>query len=258
MNIISGVYKITNLLNCKIYIGSTKNITKRFKSHLAPGSGCKLLKAALKKYGKDNFKFEIIEEVEVDNLINREQYYLDTLLFAQDYIKGNDLRFLELGYNICPTASSREGVKELNTEHKFTPILEYSKNGDFIKLWPSIKSVESFYKISGVSKICKTNGYPDKCNSVFRYYTEDYPLKIEVKNKRIGRTVIISEKQKKQISKSLLGKYGKNVEIIDTENNKIYKFNTKIEAFTFLNICNNTFTKAIKKQKYKKYKIKLI
>lgn len=258
MNIISGVYRITNLLNGKIYIGSTKNITKRFKSHLAPGSGCKLLKAAFKKYGKDNFKFEILEEVTIDKLIKREQYYLDTLLFAQEYIKNNDLRFLELGYNICPIASSREGVKELNTEHKFTPILEYNKSGEFLKLWPSIKSIESFYKIKGVSKICKTNGYPDKCNSVFRYYIEDYPLKIEVKSKRIGRIVKVSKKQRKQISKSLLGKYGKKVEIINIENNKTYIFNTKIEAFTFLNICNNTFTKAIKKQKYKNYKIKLI
>ena len=111
-----GIYKITNLVNGKIYIGSSINITNRFKSHL------KLLKSkihhsnhlqnAFNEYGIDNFEFERIENVKDKNkLLEREQYYLDTLLYAQEYIKDKDSRFLELGYNINPIAGSHLGSK---------------------------------------------------------------------------------------------------------------------------------------------------
>jgi group I intron endonuclease len=252
------IYKITNSINDKIYIGSTKNLNRRIKSHFSKKSGCIRLKHAIQKYGEDKFKFEILEEVPLSKLIKREQYYLDKLLHAQDYIKGLNRNFLTIGYNTSPTASNRFGVKELNVEHKQTKIIEYDKSGNFKKVWPSIKDIEEFYKISGISKICKTEGYPEKCNSIFRYYKEDYPLIIEVKSKRKGRTVVISKKQRKQISKSLLGKYGKPVEIIDIDKNKTFNFNTKIEAILFLNICYNTFTKAIKTGEYKNYKIKIL
>ena len=111
-----GIYKITNLVNGKIYIGSAIRIDRRFKSHLSQLRGNyhinSHLQNAFNEYGIDNFKFERIENVKDKNkLLEREQYYLDTLLYAQEYIKDKDSRFLELGYNINPTAGSNLGVK---------------------------------------------------------------------------------------------------------------------------------------------------
>ena len=55
------IYKITNLINNKIYIGRTINtIGERFKRHMYD---CKsrnsLFCRALKKYGKDNYKIDL-------------------------------------------------------------------------------------------------------------------------------------------------------------------------------------------------------
>jgi len=55
------IYKITNKVNNKCYIGFTQNIEKRWRSHKSKnGSKNKLLYKSFTKYGIDNFSFEII------------------------------------------------------------------------------------------------------------------------------------------------------------------------------------------------------
>lgn len=113
----SGIYRFTNIQNNKIYIGSAKNLRKRFTQHL---SNLRLnkhhsqhLQNAWNKYGEDNFKYDIIEFVEdISILLIREQYYLDTLLFAQEYIRKESNKFIELGYNINPFAQNRLGTRQ--------------------------------------------------------------------------------------------------------------------------------------------------
>ena len=53
------LYKITNLINDKSYIGLTSNIPDRW-SHHRVGRGSKVLKSAFEKYGIENFTFEIL------------------------------------------------------------------------------------------------------------------------------------------------------------------------------------------------------
>ena len=140
----SGIYKFTNLTTQKIYIGSAKNLRKRFTKHMF----CLKTKThhsphfqnAWDKYGEDDFIYEIIEFVDdLNNLLNREQYYLDTLLFAQEYINNKNTKFLELGYNINPTAANRLGSKQseesikksvLNNDRVF-PVMWFDFNGNF-------------------------------------------------------------------------------------------------------------------------------
>lgn len=61
------IYKITNLINNKVYIGSTKSYNRRISYHKSDLNNNKHinnhLQAAWNKYGKDNFLFEIVEEV---------------------------------------------------------------------------------------------------------------------------------------------------------------------------------------------------
>jgi group I intron endonuclease len=76
-----GVYKIMNLVNGKVYIGSAQNLHNRRKIHfqeLRRGTNSIHLQAAYYKYGERNFGFIIIEFVEdLTQLTSREQYWID-------------------------------------------------------------------------------------------------------------------------------------------------------------------------------------
>lgn len=80
------IYKITNLLTNKSYVGKhvTKNINDKYM-----GSG-KVLKQSLKKYGIDNFIKEIIEECENEDIMNQREIFWISQLNT----------FLPNGYNI--------------------------------------------------------------------------------------------------------------------------------------------------------------
>lgn len=90
-----GIYKITNLINGKVYIGQSVNIEKRFISHKNAGfntnnSGYNYpLYKAIRKYGLENFSFEIIEELNNNLLNDREKYWIS-------FYNSNDKNF---GYN---------------------------------------------------------------------------------------------------------------------------------------------------------------
>jgi group I intron endonuclease len=66
------IYKITNLINNKSYVGYTADPQARWKDH-RHNQGSKLVFQAIKKYGVDNFKFKVITEDTLDN----EQKYID-------------------------------------------------------------------------------------------------------------------------------------------------------------------------------------
>jgi len=125
----AGIYKITNIINNKIYIGSTNCLLRRKKEHFRHLKSNyhynRKLQNAFNKYGIENFKFEILEEVVIqddetlcDFLIrlvqDREQHYLDTLLLAAK----NSHDFFKLGYNSCRKAGSFEGYKFTKQQRK--------------------------------------------------------------------------------------------------------------------------------------------
>lgn len=94
------IYKILNLKTNDCYIGSTTNADKRWKTHQKflrynhHHSSC--LQEDWNKYSGWFFKFEIIEYCEIDKLIEREQYWIDSL---------------NPTYNIRRTAQSNFGLK---------------------------------------------------------------------------------------------------------------------------------------------------
>lgn len=96
-NISSGIYTITNLINNKIYVGSSINLKERIATHKRllnkNNHHSKKLQNSWNKCGKNNFKFEIIERsCWFKFLIVREQYWID---FYNSYNNG---------YNAAPYA----------------------------------------------------------------------------------------------------------------------------------------------------------
>ena len=90
------IYKTTNLVNDKIYIGQDKNNNPNYL-----GSG-KKLKRAIKKYGKNNFLKEVIEICDSEELLNERE------IFWISYYKSTDRK---TGYNISD--GSKEGDRRL-------------------------------------------------------------------------------------------------------------------------------------------------
>ena len=98
---ISGIYKIINSINNKIYVGSSNNILGRLQRHFKELKNNthynKKIQRSFNKHYINNFCFEVIEYVEdFSKLIEREQYYIDTL---------------KPEYNIRLSANSSLGMK---------------------------------------------------------------------------------------------------------------------------------------------------
>ena len=103
---VTCIYKIVNITNNKIYVGSAVNFRKRKNLHLKNlrdnKHHSKYLQSSYNKHGIENFKFCIIELCEKENLLEREQYYIDAL---------------KPQYNVCKSVEkSRLGLKS-SPEH---------------------------------------------------------------------------------------------------------------------------------------------
>ena len=95
--IVGEIYKITNVINNKMYIGQTRshylNNGKyrpfghmgRFKHHLNEAkriefhSSCRYLNSSINKYGVENFKCELILYCKIEELDEYEKYYIKEL-----------------------------------------------------------------------------------------------------------------------------------------------------------------------------------
>jgi group I intron endonuclease len=108
------IYKITNLLNLKSYIGqTTQEVSIRWKQHCKKSS-LSVIGKAIQKYSVENFKFEILDETAVDlwDLNNLEKHYIK--MFNATYPSGYNMTSGgESGYNPWEYLS-----EEQKTEYK--------------------------------------------------------------------------------------------------------------------------------------------
>lgn len=117
-----AIYKITCSKNNKFYIGSAMNTHRRWIKHrsaLKKGyHHNKHLQSAWDKYGENCFNFEILEECEEEQLIKREQFWLDK---TECYKR-------EVGFNKASVASNNTNSK------RYTVIDPDGKEYDVVNL----------------------------------------------------------------------------------------------------------------------------
>lgn len=101
-----GIYKITNLLNGKSYIGQSHNIEKRMKSHTYKNDSN--ISREINKYGKENFSFDVLQECDESELDDLEEKYI----LEFNSIEPN-------GYNIRHGGQHNKGLSNPNC--KLTP-----------------------------------------------------------------------------------------------------------------------------------------
>lgn len=91
-----GIYKITNQINGKVYIGQSIHILRRWEQHKQNvNTGTSKIYQAMRKHGLNNFTFEVLEECSPDQLNDREVYWISY------YNSFNS----DKGYNMTPGGS---------------------------------------------------------------------------------------------------------------------------------------------------------
>ena len=226
---LSGVYIITNKVNGKFYIGSGRSIFSRWFNHT-----CYLVKdnhinyklqRAVNKYGLENFKFEILELTQPIGLNAREQYYLDTLCKAQEYIRGEDDFFNQKTYNIKPLVEGTTGLPQrveriiqgIRTRG-YDKILKVSRSGGVISEYElqSQAADDNNINRTTVSTSIKYSRCP-KNKDYYFVYAKDYdeafiPKIYEVYNKGVKDLVSISSNYKEVYCYDIYGRFFKKFE----------------------------------------------
>lgn len=82
-----GIYIITNNINGKQYIGQSNNIKRRFMEHRCVKNDYPVSKA-FKKYGRENFTFDILEECSIDEIDEKEIKWIKDLKPRYNISKG--------------------------------------------------------------------------------------------------------------------------------------------------------------------------
>ena len=129
------IYKITNLVNNKIYIGQTRqNYEQRFiqhKSRARTGSSQHKLARALRKYGDDNFIIEPLEECPFDQLNERERYWISYYQTTNDKFGYNTLIGGQDCTNYQPIENEDEVIEYYYTCHSQIQTQEYFGISDY-------------------------------------------------------------------------------------------------------------------------------
>lgn len=173
-----GIYKITCVVNGKVYIGKSVNLRQRLNKHrncVKNGKGNFYFQNAILKYGWDSFTVEILKFFDNFNKLTDNQSLLE--LEAQ-YIEFYDSTNVDKGYNLCKYSSDGTGIP---------------------------RSEETKRKIS-ISNLGKKNSeeHKMKCGlaNSGKIQTEEHKMKRGLYNK--GR--ICSEETKDKMRQAKLGK----------------------------------------------------
>lgn len=149
-----GIYKISNSVDKKVYVGSACDLYRRSKEHFKMLSENKhdnpYLQNAWNLHGGGNFSFEIIELVlDRTDLLKREQYWMDiTKCYERAY-----------GYNISPTSGSTLGLKHTKEARRNNSM---AKRGVFASISVSTASTikQKLNEGFGIAEISKLLNVP--------------------------------------------------------------------------------------------------
>lgn len=215
--IISGIYKITNLINEKVYIGQSVNIYQRWHDHCYKEYN-RHLSSAFAAYGIDNFTFEILEETLIEDLTKREEYYIQ-VYDARNPVKGYNCK--EAGTHGRHSLETRRRISEShkgkkmsdearhsmsearkgNTNHKGKPHTDKTKQKirDSLKNNKQISIRRNVYKIVDTDVVEKKYVFEKDLDSFLRdnkEWTTTYPNEIRVAKEKERMKRYLAQRRK--------------------------------------------------------------
>lgn len=216
----SVIYLIVNLIDNKVYVGSTKDAKQRKFQHFSALKNNKhhshLLQRAWNKGNPEDFEFKIIEILEENqSLQEREQFYIDLYI---SYDKN-------LGYNIKKYAYEYTAPK--NKKHK---IYQFTLEGEFIQSFNSSREagVKSNCDFSCITKCCNKHRLYCK-DYIWSYNPEITEEEVILANKYIAQKA--KERSEQTIRKNKKGR--KPVLQYDLDGNFIKEWSSASEASLF-------------------------
>ena len=235
------IYKATNLINQKVYIGQTqKQITERQKEHIRESyysfnnsnkRALTFFHFAILEYGEENFSFEEIEECLDEKLDEKERYWIS--FYNSDNFK--------IGYNM-----TKGGQVKPFKEKKLEKILQYDEEGNLLKIYENIKiaakennvaesSIRAVYYKEGCTcggyqwrkenseiKVGKTKHFIKKEQDALKEKRKQKRLKEkeEKENKKMKRQKIMEEninnQKEEKKNKIRVEQYNENWELVAT------------------------------------------
>ncbi len=239
------IYAIINLVNGKMYVGSTSNLSRRKTRHLlrlnthhSPS-----LQHSYNKHSKENFKFIVLESLEKDeDMYKKEQIWMDRY-------KTYDKRY---GYNISTTAiaPSRNDLEK---------VYQYDFKYNLINIFDNcIQASESVNCCgSGISSCCRGK-YRFYKGFVWFYEKDNNKENIKRRITLAVNPLIITQSKRDKIRNTLRnGKYNKKEIIqLDLDDNIIREWSCTKSASDELGFSNGYLCDFLKGRHKKAYGFK--
>ena len=213
---IIGIYQIRNLVSGKIYIGQSKNIYARWYEHKRELNKnehhSRYLQRSWNKNGQDNFEFLIVEICDIEELNEKEIYWIEKNDSFKSGYNSNIGGCGSRGY--IPTEETRKKIskshkalnKKLTQEQKqklfnaihtnLKEILQFDLKGNFIKEWSCELEIVKDCNISsrGIGGCCRREKLRRTANGFIWIYKEDYEKDNDIINYYLDRKPTKSKK----------------------------------------------------------------
>lgn len=190
----TGIYKITNIINGKCYIGASKDIERRFKEHRNNYNSTqeynKTLYKAFRKYNIINFSFEILEETSLDNMFEREKYWIN---YFDSYQNGyNETYGGEGGY----APGEKNNWSKLTEEDVTNIRLAYKNKEHRTQVWERYKEKISY---SGFLPIWQGKNWKHIMPEIYTEELKQYNLHYSRKGQNLGEANGQAKVTKKEV-----------------------------------------------------------
>lgn len=202
---VSGIYKFTNKINNKSYIGQSVDIRKRLKQHFKNMSKLDLpLYSAINKYGLFNFDFTILEVVDNTKYANNDELVkvLDDLeiKYIEQYegytkgyncTKGGDFGVLGLKMTCAQKKKISENTKRAISEGKIgKKVYMYNLVEKYYITSITIRHASSITGISrsNISKLVNGKYKNNSCSNFIASFSKE-DLEIKIKESKLNNNL---------------------------------------------------------------------